>query len=213
MIELFGIGVHDRGIWRLRRLCLRLEERGLIAVLSESRDERTTLLEVLAGRRVPSEGRAWINGTPLSADTAPRIRQRVGVIDLTVPPTLNRMAAWQTLRERVGLAVDARRLTAEPDGWDRTRLAVARALRNNLDHVIVVEPDAHFDHDDVVRLLGYLRGLASRDRLRVLVSLADRELAGEADTALTIIGGGVIPRAPALRSRSTRRCPPPIPIA
>jgi ABC-type phosphate/phosphonate transport system ATPase subunit len=218
VIDLLGIGVWDRGDWRLRRLCARLEGRGLTAILADRRDERLALLDVVAGRVVPSEGRAWINGTPLSPETAARIRQRVGVVDLPTSPALDRTIAWNVLGspdlrgtgrlgsvmsfswlassqaavpmlERVGLAVDARRRASELDGWDRTRLIVARALRRHPDRLIIAEPDAHLGPGDVVRFLRLLRGLASRDRLQILVSLADVALAREAETILTIAGG------------------------
>lgn len=218
MIELLGIGVRERGSWRLRRLCARLEGRGLMAVLAEQRDERVALLDVIAGRVVPSEGRAWINGTPLSPETASRIRQRVGVVDLATPPALDRTVAWNVLGfpdprgtgrigaamtfswlasshvavpilERVGLAVDARWRASQLDARDRTRLIIARALRHDPVRLIVAEPDAHLGPDEVVPFLRLLRSLASRDRLPIFVSLADLALAREAETVLTIVGG------------------------
>ena len=91
--------------------------------------------------------------------------------------------------ERVGLNVEARCLASQLDPWDRTRLTVARALRGNPDRLIVAEPEDHLGPDDVVRLLRLLRRLASRDRLPILVSLADAALLREVDTVLTIVGG------------------------
>lgn len=170
---------------------------------------------------MPSEGRAWINGTPLSAETASRIRQRVGVVDLATSPAPDRTVAWNVLGspdprgagrlgsvmsfawlaspqvaipmlERVGLAVDARCLASRLDGSDRIKLIVARALRGDPDRLIVGEPDAYLGPDELLRLLRLLRGLASRDRLPIFVSLADAPVVREADLILRIVGGEAV---------------------
>jgi ABC-type ATPase involved in cell division len=203
VIELLGVGVWERGRWRVRGCCARLEGPGLVAIVAGRRDERLALLDVVAGRVVPSEGRAWINGTPLMAETASRIRRRAGVVDVATPLAPDRTVAWNVLGdvvglpwrasageatpmlERVGLAVDARCLASRLDGWDRLRLLVARALRASPARLVVGEPDAHLGSDDVGRLLGLLRGMAARDRLPILVSLADASLAREADVVVT----------------------------
>jgi len=175
VIELLGIGVAERGVWRLRRLCLRLEERALIAVLSDRRDQRLALLEVIGGRVVPSEGRAWINGTPLTAETAARVRRRVHVVDLARPRALRCPAAWHVLHERVRRAV-------EPRGKPEC--------------LIVAEPDAQLPRDEAATFLRFLRDLAACNRLPIVASFGDPSLAYEADTVLTIVGGAVVSRAP-----------------
>ena len=175
MIELLGIGVAERGVWRLRRLCLRLEERTLVAVLSERRDQRLALLEVIGGRVVPSEGRAWINGTPLTPETAARIRRRVHVIDLARPHAMRRPAPWHVVHDRVGLAVRPR---AKPE------------------YLIVAEPDAQLPRNEAATFLRFLRDLAACNGLPIVASLGDPSLACEADTVLTIAGGAVVARAP-----------------
>jgi ABC-type phosphate/phosphonate transport system ATPase subunit len=211
VIELLGIGVDKNGTWRLRRVCARFESRTFAAVLSNRRDERLTLLDVIAGREIPSEGRAWIGGIPLGADTAPRIRQRVGLVDFATSLALDRTAAWNvsgldqrsrlgrwldlswltaprtevTALERVGLAAAAHTRASTLDAWSRIRLTVARALGSRLDHLVVPEPDAHLGPDDVQRLIELLRGLVRRDGLSVFVSFGDPDLA-RADAVLHV---------------------------
>jgi putative ABC transport system ATP-binding protein len=214
VIELLGIGVRDRGGWCLRRVSARVEGRALVAVISERRDQRVTLLDVIAGRLVPCEGRAWIDGTPLSEDTACRVRARVGVMDLATPLALGRTAAWNVLGgararrlggfaglarrgspqvamtalQRVGLEAAARIPVADLDPRARVGVVVARALHPRPAHLVVVEPDTYLPADEVPRLFELLRSLVDRDRLSIFVSLADPSLARETSAMLSIPG-------------------------
>jgi ABC-type cobalamin/Fe3+-siderophores transport system ATPase subunit len=216
VIELLGIGVHKQGAWRLRRLCARFENHAFVGVLSGTRDERLTLLDVIVGREVPSEGRAWIDGIPLGADTASRIRQRVGVVDLARPMVADRTAVWNVAGRdrlgsvgdfftrswlasshvaalalaRVGLAAETGKRTAELDAWSRIALAVARALRGGPGRLVVAEPDAHVPAEQLSRLLQLLRTLISRDGLSVVVSLGDPDLARHTDITLHVAPPG-----------------------
>lgn len=225
MIELLGIGVAEDAAWCLRRLSARFEGRGLVAVLSARREERAAVLDVIAGRRIPTEGRAWIAGIPLGADTASRIRRRVGVVDVAAPVDPHRSVAWNVrdvergrrvpvwprfaamasarpalaALERVGLPRDERAPASALDAWGRIRLAVARGLRDAPDCLVVPDADAHLGHDDARRLLALLRRLVRRDGVSVYASFGDGDLAREADAVLRV--GGREPGVPGAGGR------------
>src|SRR5262249_53585350 len=85
----------------LHRVCAKFEEPGLVLVSGQA-EERKLLLDVVAGRLIPSEGRVWVNGVPSLPGTRGRIRQLVGEVDL--PPLLvqHRSVLWNVLAHPSG---------------------------------------------------------------------------------------------------------------
>lgn len=80
MIELLGVGVPARtGGWLLRRVGIRMG-RELAIVVSARAEERRAIFDVVAGRVIPAEGRAWIGGVPLTPKTRPLIRKLVAEV-------------------------------------------------------------------------------------------------------------------------------------
>lgn len=203
MIELLGVGVPRRdGGWLLHRVCATLEAGELTAIVSEDPDERRALLDTIAGRRVPDEGRVWVSRVPLMRASASRIRALCGDVDplaalverrslfwnalapasgprtlgrlLRLPRRAERQAALAAL-DRVGLRARADEPVASLSTFDRARFLVARALARRPRYLLVREPDALVGRDGVGRLLVLLRRIARDDRLGVVVSLATGE--------------------------------------
>src|SRR5262245_44025609 len=168
MIELLGVGVEGgREGWLLRRVCARLASSQVTAILSSRPEERWALLDVLGARRVPSEGRTWIEGAPLGRDTAPRLPQRLAEVALGVELAEGRSVLWNTLAtgpggrlrallrlprpgvrqaadhalRTVGLGEMARAPVTSIDADGRLRIAVARALAASPLVLLVRDPD------------------------------------------------------------------------
>jgi len=99
VLELLGVGVpRPEGGWLLHRLCARSERPGLVAVVSQRPDERKSLLDVIGGHAIATEGRVWVDGVPSMRGTSSRLRQLVAEVDL--PPLLahHRSVLWNVLR-------------------------------------------------------------------------------------------------------------------
>jgi ABC-type branched-subunit amino acid transport system ATPase component len=80
MIELLGIGIPDpAGGWLLRRVGARTG-RELVIVVSARAEERRALLDTIAGRTVPCEGRAWVGGVPVTPHTRALVRKLVAEV-------------------------------------------------------------------------------------------------------------------------------------
>jgi ABC-type cobalamin/Fe3+-siderophores transport system ATPase subunit len=230
LIELLGVGVPDvTGGWLLHRVCTRLTATHVTAIVATRPLERRALLDCIAGRRVPAEGRVWVGGVPVAADTTARIGalvadvrpgDRVGeqrslrwnvVVDLGGPSRTLRTLARLPSRARrraaddalatVGLGARARDPARSLDAAGRARLLVARALAAGPEVVIVREVDLTLKSDEVADLLALLRRVAAERRVAVLVSLAGPAAAGLAlaDRVLGIAEGVLVFDGPPAR--------------
>jgi phosphonate transport system ATP-binding protein len=221
MIELLGIGLPRRqDQWLFRGLSARLQRGQLTIVVSPDREARLALLDTVTGRRIPTEGRAWVGGLPVGSDTARRVQARVGEVDLggslsdrgsllwnvlapgrQPPATLkaavrlvsgtSRSLALEALR-RVGLDGRAHERVAELDPWSRRRVLVARGIMGRSEQLIVREVDDGLTLPEAGDILGLLRGLARADRMTVLASVVDLALVHLfADRVLVIVDGAL----------------------
>jgi ABC-type phosphate/phosphonate transport system ATPase subunit len=218
MIELLGVGIprRDRG-WLLRRVCATLDAGELTTVLSTNVEERCALLDTITGRRLPDEGRVWIDRVPIMADSRSRARRLCGEVDpadglvlwrsvfwnalapTSGPRALGRLLRLQRRRERdaargalerVGLAARTDDPVAALTTLDRVRLLIARALARGPHSLVVRDPDVSLSADETGALLALLRLLARGDHLGVVVSLADGSAGhGFADRVLLLHEG------------------------
>ena len=70
MIELLGVGApREDGGWRLHRVCASFRRGEVTLVVSHLPEERDALLDAVAARIVPEEGRVWVDRVPVSAAT------------------------------------------------------------------------------------------------------------------------------------------------
>jgi hypothetical protein len=98
MIELLGVGVRrDRGAWLLRNVCATVEAGELVLIVSPQTEERRALIDAVTGRRVPDEGRLWVNHVPLLRATARRIRGLGGLVELPGRLAGERSILWNAL--------------------------------------------------------------------------------------------------------------------
>lgn len=199
MIELLGIGVESAsGVWLFRRASARLEAGELTVVVSAWREVRTALLDAVSARRIPIEGRVWIDAVPVSPETVVAVRARVGTVDLTGRLAEHRSLLWNVLLapgqrpeamrtglrltspsvralavkalRSVGLEKRAREPLLALDLPSRRRLLVARALVRMPRCLIVPEVDHGLSLSAAGEVLGLLRTLAQVEGMTVLVS-------------------------------------------
>jgi ABC-type phosphate/phosphonate transport system ATPase subunit len=221
MIELLGIGLpRQRGEWLFRRLSARLERGELTILVCPDREARLALLDAVVGRRIPTEGRVWVGGLPVSRETARRVHSRVGDVDLSGALSHRRSLLWNVLvagrqppgalmaavrlvsgtsraraldaLRRVGLEGRAHERVADLDLWGRRRALVARAMVGQPEHVVVRGLDGGLTLPEAGDVLGVLRQVARSDRLTVLTSVADRALVHlYADRVLFLAAGAL----------------------
>ena len=152
MIELLGVGVADpAGGWLLHRVGLRMG-RELAVVVSARPEERRALLDTIAGRIVPSEGRAWIGGVPVMGTTRAHVRKLVAEAH-----SASDIAA-ATVRQTEYLVVHDLDVGASPEEIDRAfrRLEILRRTRTL--GVVVSMADVERARANAERLIVLERG-------------------------------------------------------
>jgi peptide/nickel transport system ATP-binding protein len=176
----------------VRGVSLDVREGEVLAIVGESGSGKSTLARMLAGLDAPTEGTVVFDGRPVDrrrAALAGRLqmvfqhplgslnpRLRVGT---SVAEPLGREARARSGRERVTAALDevglptdaARRLPHEFSGGQAQRIAVARALVNRPDVVILDEPTSALDVSVQAQILDLLADLKrSRGLTYVFIS-------------------------------------------
>jgi phosphonate transport system ATP-binding protein len=221
VIELFGVGAKRQdGGWLLHRVCARFHDGEIIVVVSRRPEERLALLDALTARIVPEEGRVWVSRHPVARETVRRIRALVADVDLHACPVGQRSLLWNVLTgrpgyaalsgllrlprkserqsahralERVGLGGRPTESAGGLGAMDRARLALAVALAQRPEIIVVREVDAGFDPTEAETVRGLLRSVASSDGVALVVSAGAPAFAcGFADRLVAIAHGRLI---------------------
>jgi ABC-type cobalamin/Fe3+-siderophores transport systems, ATPase components len=180
-------------------------------ILGPNGSGKSTLLRCLAGALPPASGAVRCDGADLYRLSAARVAQAIAVVPQETP-----MPFAFTARELIALGANApgdpvgaeqraRRAATLMDldplldrsvvtlsGGERQRAAVARALAQDTDYLLLDEPTAHLDLKHQGRLFDALRTRAHQEGKGVLVVLHDLAAAAAvADRAVLMRGGEI----------------------
>src|SRR5262245_47872269 len=192
----------------------------MIAVVSESTTQRLALIDTIGACRVPTEGRAWLGGLPLSRETMAQAQARAQNVDLHLELVDRRSLLWNTLagqrrgfrtlagllriprpseREAalrllsdVGLGPFAHEPAARLDREERVRLALARALRRRPRYLVIREIDVVLGVPDAERVLNLTRKLVRADLLTAVASVDSLTLARRLADRVVVIADGLL---------------------
>ncbi len=205
-----GTGAPVRG---LDHVSMTVAKGEVVAVMGPSGSGKSTLLFLLGGLDQPDGGRirvAGVDWTTLQGKERARFRRRAcGFIvqgmallsqataaeNVDVPLVLDGVPLDERRRrvaealERVGLTLEADKLTDQLSGGQHQRVSIARALVNEPAVVLADEPTGSLDDAHARVILGELRGLVRERGTSVILVTHRAEAAAEADRALRLDAG------------------------
>ncbi len=195
----------------LRGISYAFEPGKLYAIMGSSGCGKTTLLSLMAGLDVPTEGSVLCQGVSTAdIDLEQYRRERVAVIyqDFRLFPLLTaaenvmypmelrgmkpaaaKKRAAELIR-KVGLSEAVLdRFPAMLSGGEQQRIAVARALGMETNVLLADEPTGNLDSKNTEHLFGILQALAHEDGYCVVIVTHDEELGKRADETIRIHDG------------------------
>lgn len=172
-----------------------------VCLLGSNGAGKSTLIRTLAGMQAPLGGELLLGDRPLRL-IAPRERARAISVVLTEGLPMGMMDAYSLVslgrhpysgwlggldvrdRDRidqalsaVGASALARRQVAELSDGERQKVSIARALAQEAKLMLLDEPTAFLDLPRRIELMHILRNLAHREKLALLLSTHDLDLA------------------------------------
>jgi iron complex transport system ATP-binding protein len=178
-----------------------LEAGEFVCLLGPNGVGKSTLIRTLAGMQSPLSGQVQIAGSNFQ-DIPPRERARLVSVVLTETAPIGMMDAYTMVslgrhpysgrfgslsvedRERIEWSFDAvgardlaQRQVAELSDGERQKVSIARALAQETKVMLLDEPTAFLDLPRRVELMSILRNLAHKEKLALLLSTHDLDLA------------------------------------
>ena len=184
------------------------------AIMGKSGCGKTTLLSLLGGLMLPTEGTVSVEGTATAALDCNRLRrEKISLIYqnfnlfpwLTVEENAayplvirneSKAAALQLAHkclEAVGIKPDQyKRLPATLSGGEQQRVAIARTLAAGSPIVLADEPTGNLDSANSKNIVEILRDLAHKENRCVIIVTHDQAVADNADISIMMQDGRFI---------------------
>ena len=183
------------------------------AVMGRSGAGKSTMLYLLAGLDVPTQGNILYNGQELKRAMLDGYRRtevatiaqnyllfptRTALENVLYPLELAKVEKTAALEEAkrhlqsVGIPEELHhRLPAKLSGGEQQRVAIARALASHSNVIAADEPTGNLDEENADAVMALLKKLAHEEGKTVIVVTHDRLLAEEADRCYRIKRGKI----------------------
>jgi putative ABC transport system ATP-binding protein len=205
-------GANGAATTALSDVCLDVAHGAWVAIMGPSGHGKSTLLQIMGGLDRPTEGRIYLNGTELTAlrpNALAQARAReIGFVFqfFNLLPHLTalenvQLAQWfggtprragraLALLDAVGLAGKADLLPGALSGGQQQRVAVARALANDPQTLLMDEPTGNLDSVAEAELLQLLKRLHAEGKTIVMVT-HNPTVAGHAERVVCVKDGRI----------------------
>ncbi|NBH35597.1 ABC transporter ATP-binding protein [Clostridiaceae bacterium] len=192
---------YEKGKAVLQNVSAELETGKMYAILGPSGSGKTTMLSLLGGLDVPTEGSVLFDGEDITAKGLEHHRrnhislifQSYNLIDYMTPVENVRLTAKldaAPILERLGLEQDEiTRNVLKLSGGQQQRVAIARALASDAPVILADEPTGNLDADTAEEITAILKESAHAFGKCVVVVTHSGEVAKQADVVLEIKRG------------------------
>jgi len=190
----------------LKSIDLKIEDGGAVGLLGPNGAGKTTLVEICEGLRAPTSGRVSVLGMDPTGNPQ-ALKERLGVQlqstsiapDLTPVETLSLYKSFYRkslpvgeVLERVGLAEKAKSKTRDLSGGQKQRLALAMALVNDPELIILDEPTTGLDPAARRGVHDIVREIKKRGRTVILTTHYIEEAEMLCDRVVMIRAGEIV---------------------
>jgi putative ABC transport system ATP-binding protein len=212
----FGSG--DGAVTAVRGVTMTVADGEFVAIVGRSGSGKTTLMSLLGALEQPTGGMIFVDGediTRLSPGELVHYRGRkIGFVfqSYNLVPNLTSTENVMLPMEFIGVAKPERRERARQlldqvelsgakqerkpsrlSGGEQQRVAIARALANKPSMILADEPAGNLDSQTSSTIMELLRGLSRSEGTTVIVVTHDASIADQADRALRLEDGRLLP--------------------
>ena len=220
LLEIRDVSKSFPGVRALREVSLTLPGSHVLGLVGENGAGKSTLMKILSGAYTADAGQILVDGTALRPGPGESLDAGIAVIyqelslvpDMTVTenlflgrmphhgPVIDRRAARaraRTALERVGLgSLDPDRRVSTLGLNVRQLIEIAKALAHNAKILVMDEPTAALQRDDIATLFGVVRDLREQGIGIIYISHHLEEVFALCDSALVMRDGQVVDRRP-----------------
>lgn len=184
-----------------------------VTIVGPSGSGKTTFLNLIGTIDSPTSGEIYYNGRKLSEMTNKEVRElrrtKIGFVfqafnlleiltaaeNIALPMIINgtpareREERVQELLEIIGLPDRGDHFPMELSGGQRQRIAIARALANKPEVILLDEPTGQLDSNTSREIMDYLLKINKEEQVTLIVVTHEDLIAAEAKRPMTIIDG------------------------
>ncbi len=187
-----------------------IEKGEFVVILGQSGAGKSTVLNMLGGMDIPTEGKVIVDGKEISsyndkqlseyrADTIGFIFQFYNLLpgltayeNVALVKDIKRSAlSPDEMLERVGLADQKNKFPTQMSGGQQQRVAIARAVAARPPVILADEPTGNLDSHSSVEVMKILHELHKEGRTIILIT-HDNDIANEAERVIRIQDGQII---------------------
>lgn len=210
--KIYGRG--ENQVVALDNVSLSVKKGEFTAIIGASGSGKSTLLHVIAGVDVPTDGKVYLNGQDVYAQSNEKLaifrRRQVGLIyqfhnliptlnvveNITLPILMDKRKInrkrLEELLELLGLQERRTHLPNQLSGGQQQRVAIGRALMNAPAVMLADEPTGSLDSKNGHEIIRLLKESHQRYHQTLIVVTHDENIALQADRIITVADGNVV---------------------